>query len=95
MRASIAVTAHTDKKENHIFLLYKEIQMESVAKSYMTITASSYMVKYLRISSYIRRPFLINEFATDPIWISLYMRKISFSFFISAFAIVAPLLHTS
>jgi hypothetical protein len=36
MRASIAVTAHTDKKENQIFLLYKKIQMGSVAKSYMT-----------------------------------------------------------
>ncbi len=36
MRASIAVTAHTDKKENQISLLYKDIQMGSVAKSYMT-----------------------------------------------------------
>ncbi len=26
----------TDKKENEIFLMYKEIQMGSVAKSYMT-----------------------------------------------------------
>ena len=26
-----------------------------------------YMVKYLRISSYIRKPFLINDLATDPI----------------------------
>ncbi len=38
------------------------------------------MVKYLRISSYIRKPFLINDLATDPIWISLYVRKILFSF---------------
>jgi hypothetical protein len=28
---------------------------------------SSYMVKYLRISSYIRKPFLIYDFAPDPI----------------------------
>ncbi len=35
--------------------------------------------KYLRISSYIRKPFLIHDFATAPIEISLYMRKISFS----------------
>jgi hypothetical protein len=28
-------TLHTDKKENEIFLINKEIQMESVAKSYM------------------------------------------------------------
>ena len=27
---------HTDKKENKIFLIYKEIQNEAVAKSYMT-----------------------------------------------------------
>ncbi len=53
--------------------------MGSVAKSYVT-TASSYMVKYLRISSHIRKPFLIYDFATDPIEISLYMRKTSFSF---------------
>ena len=26
---------YTDKKENEIFLIYKEIQMGSVAKSYM------------------------------------------------------------
>jgi hypothetical protein len=26
---------YTDKKENKIFLIYKEIQMESVAKSYV------------------------------------------------------------
>jgi hypothetical protein len=28
--------AHTDKKENSIFLVYKEIQTAAVAKSYMT-----------------------------------------------------------
>jgi hypothetical protein len=28
-------TCHTDKKENEIFLIYKEIQMGSGAKSYM------------------------------------------------------------
>jgi hypothetical protein len=27
---------HTDKKENQIFLIYKEIQNGAVAKSYMT-----------------------------------------------------------
>jgi hypothetical protein len=29
--------------------------------------ASSYVNKYLRISSYIRKPFLIYNFATTPI----------------------------
>jgi hypothetical protein len=42
--------------------------------------SSSYTVKYLRISSYIRKPFLICDFAPDPIWISLHMRKILFYF---------------
>jgi hypothetical protein len=27
---------HTDKKEKQIFLIYKEIQGQSIAKSYMT-----------------------------------------------------------
>ncbi len=40
------------------------------------------MTKYLRISSYIRKPFFIYDFATAPFWISLYMRKIRF-FFVS------------
>ncbi len=41
------------------------------------------MVKYLRISSYIRKPFLIYDFAPDPIWISIqYMwGKFSFLFY--------------
>jgi hypothetical protein len=29
-------TCHTDKKENQIFLIYREIQSGAVAKSYMT-----------------------------------------------------------
>ncbi len=41
-------------------------------QSHIWLTASSYMGKYLRISSYIRKPFLINEFATAPLWISWY-----------------------
>ncbi len=71
----------TDKKENKIFLIYKEVQKERL-QSLIWLTASSYMVKYLHISSYIRKAFLIYDFATDHIWISLYMKKISF-FFIS------------
>ncbi len=38
------------------------------------------MGKYLRISSYIRKPFLIYDFAAAPLSSSLYMRKILFSF---------------
>ncbi len=46
--------------------------------------SSSYMVKCLRISSYIRKPFLTYDFASAPFRIFLYMRKIWFSFFFSA-----------
>ncbi len=53
--------SYTDKKENQIFLIYKEIQGGAVAKSYMT------MGKYLRISSDIRKPFPIYDFATAPL----------------------------
>jgi hypothetical protein len=49
-------------------------------QSHIWLTATSYMGKYLRISSYIRKPFLIYNFATAPLWISLSMRKIWFSF---------------
>jgi hypothetical protein len=48
--------------------------------SHIWLSASSYMGKYLRISSYIRKLFLIYYFATAPLLISLYMRKIWFSF---------------
>jgi hypothetical protein len=65
-RANLCLV-HNDKKENQIFLIYKEILNGAVAKSYMTITASSYMVKNLRISSYIKKPFLIYDFATAPL----------------------------
>jgi hypothetical protein len=42
---------YTDKKENEIFLIYKEIQMGSVAKSYMRKGFLIYdeMRKYLTI----------------------------------------------
>ncbi len=49
-------------------------------QSHIWLKASSYIVKYLRISSYIRKPILIYEFTTDTIWISVYMRKVPFSF---------------
>ncbi len=50
-------------------------------QSHIWLMASSYIGKYFRISSYIRKPFLIYDFATAPLWISLYMRKILFSFY--------------
>jgi hypothetical protein len=30
----------------------------------------------LNTSSYIRKPFLIYDFATAPLWISFYVRKV-------------------
>ncbi len=35
-------------------------------QSHICLTAYSYMVKYLRISSYVRKLFLIYDFATAP-----------------------------
>ncbi len=70
---------HTDKKENESFQIFKEIQRDRV-QSHIWLTASSYMVKNWSISSYIRKPFLIDDFAPDPIWISFNMRKILFAF---------------
>jgi hypothetical protein len=58
---------YTDKKENQIFLIDKEIQNGEVANSNMTNGLLIYMGKYLRISSYVRKPFLIYDFATAPL----------------------------
>jgi hypothetical protein len=51
----------SDKKENRIFLIYKEILTGSVAKSYMRTDFLIYeeMFKYL-----MRRPLVIYDFAT-------------------------------
>jgi hypothetical protein len=70
----------TDKKEMKIFLIRKEIQKGSVA-SHIWLTASSHMVKYLRISSYIRKSFLIYDFATDQFNFLTYEEN--FVFFLS------------
>jgi hypothetical protein len=67
---------YTDKKENTIFLICKEIQMGAVAKSYLRKGFLIYedMGKYLII--YEEAVLVIYEFATAPFWIFLYMRKI-------------------
>ncbi len=69
----------TDKNKIKFSLYIRKFRVEQL-QSHIWLTASSYMGKYLRISSYIRMPFLIYDFATAPFWISLYMRKILFSF---------------
>jgi hypothetical protein len=58
------------KKQIKFFLIYKEILKLAVAKSYMTdslLICILYKEKYLRISSYIRKPLLIYDFATAPL----------------------------
>ncbi len=67
-------------KNNIKFSAYmRKFRMEQL-QSHKWLTNSSYMGKYLCISSYIRKPFLIYDFATAPLWISLYIRKILFYF---------------
>jgi hypothetical protein len=65
---------YTEKKKIKFSSYIRKFRMEQL-QSHIWLTASSYMGKYLRISSYTRKP-LQNEFATAPLWISLYMRKI-------------------
>ncbi len=48
--------------------MYKEIQKVSVrGHTRIWLTASSYMVKYLRVPYILGSPFLKNDFAPDPI----------------------------
>jgi hypothetical protein len=56
--------SHTDKKENQIILIYKEIQSGAVAKSYMRKGFLIYkeMLKYFPT----RRPLVIYDFAIAP-----------------------------
>jgi hypothetical protein len=58
---------HTDKKENGLFLIYKEIQMGSVAKSCMRNGFLIYeeMRKYLTI--YEEVVIVTYDFETDPV----------------------------
>ncbi len=68
------------KKKIKFSSYMRKFRMEQL-QSHIWLTASSYMGKYFRISSNIRKPFLICDFATAPLWISLYMRKILFYFY--------------
>ncbi len=75
----IRLLEYTLIKKKIKFSAYRKSRVEQL-RSHLWLTASSYKWKYLRISSYIRKPFLIYDFATAPLWISPYMRKILFSF---------------
>jgi hypothetical protein len=56
---------YTDKKENQIFLIYKEIQSEAVAKSYMR---KGFLICEIRRKyfPFMRRILIIYDFATAP-----------------------------
>jgi hypothetical protein len=56
---------HTDKKENKIFLIYKEIQSGTVAKSYMRkgLQINEEMHKHFPIYE---EALVIYDFATAP-----------------------------
>ncbi len=83
------ITLSYGTKSLYSTLVKKKIKFSSYVRkfrwgrlqSHVWLTASLYMVKYLRIFSYIRNPFLIYELATNPIWISFYLRKIYFLFY--------------
>ncbi len=67
--STLHCTYITDKKENQIFLTYKEIQNGAVANSCMTNGLLIYgeILVHFQFSSYIRKPFLIYDFATAPL----------------------------
>ncbi len=71
-------TLYTDKKKIQFSSYIRKFIMEQL-QSHIWLTAFSYTSKYLRVSIYIRKPILINDFVTAPFWISLYMRKIWYS----------------
>ncbi len=55
------------------FSSYIRISRRDRLQSHIYLTASSYMTKYLRISSYIRKPFLICDFATDRSHLNFFL----------------------
>jgi hypothetical protein len=56
---------YTDKKENQVFLTYKDIQSGAVLKSYM---GKGFLIyeESANISQYMRRPLILYDFATAP-----------------------------
>ncbi len=79
-------------------LIKKEIKFSSYLRkfrrdrlqSHIWLTASSYMIKCLRISSYIRKPFLIYDFATANHLNFLIYEK-NFVFFFSVYILPTQL----
>ncbi len=71
-------TVYTDKKENKIFLICKEIQMGSGAKSYMR---KDFLI-HGEMRKYMRRPLVC---------ITLHLIHLNFIFFIISVLFLAPL----
>ncbi len=88
---SSSTHSETPRASTHITLIKKKIKFSSYIRkfrmeqlqSHVWLTASSYVGKYLRFSTYIREPFFMDDFASASLRISLHRRKIWFSFFIS------------
>ncbi len=70
------------KKEKKFSSYIRKFRRDRL-QSHIWLTASSYMVKYLRISSYIRKPFLLYDSASE--FPHIYKEKFVF-FFISVAA---------
>ncbi len=67
IRGTTFFPKYTDKKENQIFLIYKEIQSGVVSKSYMRKGFLIYEEKRKYFPMYcMRRPLVIYDFATAP-----------------------------
>ncbi len=67
------IALNTGKKEK-IFLIFKEIQMGSVAKSYMR---KDFLIYFGEMREYFTiYEEAVSHFATDPFWIFLYVRKL-------------------
>ncbi len=71
IRYRLQSCSFNDKKKRKFSSYIRNFRREQLqSHTGIWLTVSSNMTKYLRISSYIRKLFLIYEFATDPIWIS-------------------------
>ncbi len=79
---------YSDKKKIKFSSYIRKSRRERL-QSHIWLTVFSYMTKYCRISSYIRKPFHVFDFATAPIWISWNMRKILF-YFLSVYSLWPP-----
>ncbi len=70
----------TDKKKIKCSSYIRKFWVEQL-QSHIWGRASPFMRKRANISPCMRRPLVIYDFATAPLWISLYIRKTWFSFF--------------